>query len=635
MSKGLITLLAALAALVLFVAINIVSTRSLPGARVDLTQARLYTLSEGSRKIASALQEPIRLTLYYSDEAAREAPQLSTYAQRVRETIQELSRASGGKIRFDVVNPQPFSKEQDQADQAGLIAPPTGNGQSLYFGLVGRNALDQQQVIPLFNPQNEQFLEYDLTRLIYLLSSPKKPVIGLMSQLPVEGTQGNPMMRRGTPPWQIIAQAKDFFDVKSVPADSTSIPADVQVLLIIHPKNLSERALYAIDQFVMRGGRLMVFVDPWCDADIPPGVDPMQAMGMPKNSDLKKLFESWGIEMIPEQIVTDRKNALRVTIGSQARPETISYVAWLGLGKDGLDQNDPITGVLQNVTIATPGALRKKDGATIEFTPLLTTSTDTMLKPVSEFQFIPDPKKLLSEFASGNQAYTLAARIRGNVKSAFPAGNPATPAAEGQPAPADPNHLSESKQPLEAIVVADCDMLSDRFWVQENRLGGIVLGMNKVADNGDLVLQSLDNLAGSSDLISVRARGRFSRPFERVQEIQRSAEQQFRAKEQELTRKVEETQQKIQELQRQRPEQGSALLTPEQKAEIEKFRTTLADSRKELRDVRFQMNKDVERLEQRLKIINIGLVPVLVGTFALGLAAYRSNRRRSMKAARG
>lgn len=649
MNKNLLSLGSLAAAAVLFVALNILAGAGLSRSRLDLTEGRLYTLSEGSRNIAKKLDEPIRLTLYYSEKQSADVPAAyKSFGTRVKEVLREYALASGGKITVEFANPEPFSDVEDRAVQAGLMGAPVGRSASdrFYFGLVGVNSTDKQETIPFFRPDREEFLEYQLTRLIYLLSDPKKKAVGVMSWLPIEGSQGNPMMgpQGQSPPWQIIQQAKDVFDVKTIERDVDAIPADVKVLLLVHPKSVSEKTLYAIDQFVLKGGRVLVFVDPLCEADVPPGINPMQAMQLPKNSNLTRLFDAWGVQMIDGKFAADRTNALRVNVGDRNRPEQVDYVAWLSLRADDIDRSDSVTGGLQSINVATAGALQKKAGATTEFVPLIQTSPDAMAMDVAQISFMPDPKKLIAEFVPGSSRLVLAARVTGKAKSAFPDGKPAaapkppdpnspTPVAEEPKEDPKANWTAESAEPINVIVVADCDMLTDRFWVQEQRLGQMLLGYDKMADNGDLVIGALDNLSGSSDLISVRARGRFQRPFEKVKEIQKDAEKTYLTKEQQLQTRLRETEAKIAELQRQRPDAanpnaGGALLTPEQQAEIEKFRKQMVDTRKELREVQHQLRKDIERLDTRIRFLNIGLMPILVGAAAIGLSFWRLSSRR-------
>lgn len=625
------------AAFVAFVALNMLAGAGLRSARLDLTEGKLFTLSPGSRNIAAALKEPVTLTLYYSEgQAAELPPKVSAYAQRIREVLAEYANASGGKIVVREVNPEPFSEAEDKAVETGLpsVSADRSGTQPFYFGLVGTNSTDRQETMPFLWPDREPFLEYELTRMISLLSDAKRPAVGLMSWLPMEGGEFNPMTRQPPPPaWQIVQTAKDLFDIRTVPTTATEIPADINVLWVVHPKNPSEATQYAIDQFVLRGGRLLVFADPNCEADVPPGINPMQAMGLPKSSGLPRLFEKWGVELVPGSLAADRDAALRVGVGSQTRPEAVDYILWLGLSKDNLDATDAVTGQLRTLNIATAGVLRKAANATTEFTPLVQTGTNSQLVGEEKVSFMPDPKVLLADFKPSGERLAIAARVTGRVASAFDAAPPPAPAAEGEAPPAATTapHIAESAEPVNIIIVTDCDMLQDRFWVQEERLGPISLGLTKFADNGDFAISALDNLTGSSDLISVRSRATFQRPFVRVDRIRRDAEQKYLAKEQELRNKLQETQQKIDELQRSKPDEqnpGSlVILTPEQQAEIEKFRQEKLETRKALRDVQHQLRKDIEGLGRNVKLVNIWLMPAVVGIAALGLGAWRARRR--------
>lgn len=621
---SLISIGAFAAAAVAFVAINVLAGAGLSRARLDLTEGRLYTLSPGSRAVAAELPEPVRLTLYLSEGRADIPPQIATYAQRVREVLDEYARASKGRIAVEVVNPEPFSDAEDRAVAAGLAGIPTGRGQErIYFGLVGTNTTDRQEVMPFLRPDREPFLEYELTRMIYLLGEPERRVVGLMSWLPVEGGQPNPMTGQpGAPALQVVRQAREMFEVRTIERDTAEIPADVKVLWIVHPKSVSERTQYAIDQFVMRGGRVLLFVDPLCEADVPPGVNPMQAMNLPKDSNLPRLMQRWGVELVPSMIATDRDAALRVNVGSQGRPEPVDYIAWLSLSENNFDRDDAVTGGLRTMNLPTPGALRTVPGASTDVSPLVRTGTNSALIGADRFSFFPDPKALLAQFKPGGERLTIAARIAGPARSAFDA------PPEGADGAA---HLSQSAGPINVVVFADCDFLQDRFWVQEERLGPIVLGLNKIADNGDFVIAALDNLSGSSNLMAVRARGTFRRPFGRVEQLRREAEQRYLAREQELQARLRETEQKINELQRARADAQNpgalVLLTPEQQAEIEKFRAEQVATRRDLRAVQHQLVKDIEGLGRTVKFVNIGLMPILVGVGALGLAAWRARRR--------
>ncbi|MCC6320123.1 MAG: Gldg family protein [Phycisphaerales bacterium] len=636
MNKSFISIGALLAALVLFFAVNIAGSSMLRGVRADLTQGHMYTLSQGSRSVAGKLQEPIRLTLYYSEKAANDVPQIKSYAARVKEILHEFERASGGKLRLDIVNPEPFSEAQDRADAAGLVGAPIGRGvDRLYFGLVGVNSTDKQETIPFFDMRKESFLEYDLTRMIYLLSDAPKKTVGVMSWLPVQGMPFNPMtgQRGGQQPWQIIEQMKELFEVKTVEPGVKEIPADINVLVVIHPKSPSIDTQYALDQFVLRGGRLLMFVDPLCEVDVPPGMNPMQAMNVPKASDVPTLFKAWGLELHEAKVAADRSLAMSIPTGSQTRPELISVIAYLQLEADNLAKDDPITGSIGTVRMVTSGVLAQSTGATTAFEPLVSTSDQAAELNAQELAAFPNWKDLLAKFEPGKQPLVLAARVTGKVKSAFPDGPPRpAPPAEGQPPAPERNgpHLAESTEPINVIVFADCDMLRDEVWVQPIGFGNVRLGYQKTADNGDLVFGAVDNLGGSGDVMNLRSRGTFSRKFDRVEGIQKQAEQQYAAKEKELQDKLRETESEINKLQQQRPDgQATMFLTPEQQTKLEEFQKERVETRKQLRRVQLDLRKDIERLGNNLKIANMALMPGIVALVAVGVGAFRSNRRRA------
>jgi ABC-type uncharacterized transport system involved in gliding motility auxiliary subunit len=629
MNRAVLSLLAILICIVLFFGLNIAGSSLLRGARADLTQGRLYTLSPGSKAIAAKLEEPIHLTFYLSQKQADALPEIKSYATRVEEFLREYAAASKGKIKLSIVNPEPFSETEDQANQAGLYPMPTG-GDKLFFGLVGVNSTNKQETIPLFDQRKEEFLEYDLTRLVYLLSNPPKKTVGIMAWLPINGTPNNPMMRgQNVPPWQVAAQLGELFDTKTIATDVAEIPPDVKVLMVVHPKNISDKTQFAIDQFVLKGGRLLLFVDPWCESDLPPGINPMDmnAMKIPKASDLTRLMAAWGVEMLPERWAADDDAAIRV------RGQEVAMLQYLRLTKDknNFESSDSVSGELQLVHMDIAGVLNKKPDATTQFQPLLRTGPHSQTMDSKMVQFMPQPTELRLAFKPGDTPLTVAARVTGKVKTAFPDGNPvkAMPV-EGQPPPADAS-LKEGE--VNIIIVADCDMLADRFWVQKFEMQGVTLGVQKFADNGEFVIGAVDNLSGSSDLMSLRARGKFARPFDRVEDIQKAAEGKYLAKQKELQDSLRQAEGRISEMMQKAPQGGQIILTPEQEAEIKKTRAQVVDYRRQLRDVQHQLNKDIENLGTKLKILNIGVMPLAVGVLAVGLSLYRVNRRRSVKAA--
>lgn len=633
-------------AVALFLAVNILGSAALRSARLDLTENALYTLTAGSKNIARAVQEPIRLRLFYTRRAAAALPSVGAYATRVREMLEEYARLSRGRIHVSLVDPEPFSEAEDEAVAAGLVGLPVSSGQRLFFGLIGTNSTDDQKVIPFFDYNKEQFLEYDLTKLIYTLMNPRMPAVGLLTSLPMEGLRPERFDPRqpqqGQPPWQILTQMKEVFDVRTIDPQAPKLDG-LDALMIVHPKNLADDALYAIDQFVLRGGRLLVFVDPNCEADTAGQFDLQSMIRADKSSQLTRLFDAWGIAMPRDKIAADKAAAITVSTGGNPnQPETSPYVAWLQVKGDMLKRDDAVAGQFSQLIVATPGILDRQSGEhavpELVFTPVITTTPDAMRMDQSRVQFIPQPKELLADFVPGGERLTIAARLSGRLRSAFGSSPPKPP--EGAPPPERPPHAAQAEQPVNIFVCADVDILTDRFWVQEDRLmGQILLGYRKVSDNGDFILSVIEQLTGSADLISVRARGQYARPFTRVQAIQRDADQKHLARQQELDRRIREAERRIAELQRQQPAASSAasgiILTPEQQAEIAKLQDELIENRRQKRQVELQMRKDIDRLRSTLYAVNAAAIPLAVCAGALGLAGWRASRRRADRARTG
>lgn len=644
MSTRNLSLIGLLVAAALFLAVNILGSAALRSARLDLTENKLYTLTSGSRNIARAVEEPIHLKLFYSKKAAGGLPAVGAYAARVRQVLEEYERLGSGRIKVSVVDPEPFTEQEDEAVAAGLVGVPAPGGARLFFGLVATNSTDDQKVLPFFDYQKEQFLEYDVTKLVYTLMNPKRPVVGLISSLPIEGVEPerfDPRQQQPRQPaWQIVTQMKEFFTVRVIPAQDVTLPDDLDVLMVVHPKNLSDAALYAIDQYVLKGGRLVAFVDPNCEADTAGAVDLQSMIRADKSSQLTKLFDAWGVSMARDRIAADQKAAEKVaTGGNPNQPETAPFVPYIKVTGDMFARDDAVAGQFAMMYFATSGILDKKSGdqgvPELVFTPIIRTTDDSMRMEQARVQFMPQPKELLADFVSGGERLTLAARVSGKLKSAFASGPPAP--ADGAPAPERPAHVAQAEQPVNVVLCADVDMLSDRFWVREDRLmGQILLGYVKFADNGDFVLSLIEQLTGSQDLISVRARGQYARPFTRVQAIQKEADQKHLKAQQDLDKKIRETETRIREIQQRNPDAGAQagrmILTPEQQKEIEKLQNDLLATRKEKRQVELQMRRDIEGLRSTLYAINAAAIPAAVCLGALGLATVRASRRRADRA---
>ena len=609
-----------------FLARTIVATFVLRGARIDLTESRLYTIAPGTERIVGSLAEPVNRYFFFSDEASRSTPALRAYAQRVRELLEEMAARSDGKLRLTVIDPQPFTEDEDRATDFGLAAVPVGaNREPLYFGLAGTNSTDGRETIGFFQPDKEEFLEYDVASLVYRLANPKKPVVGLLSTLPVD-TSFDPMSGQMREGWAAIQQTRELFDVRQVAPDAKAIDADIGALLLVHPKDLSPATLYAIDQFVMRGGKLLAFVDPVAESDRP--MDPMGGMGaMPtaRSSDLAPLFKAWGVDYDPQQVIGDWQHALTVAMRAGEAPSP--HIAVLGLGSDSMAQDDVITHGLQSVNVMTAGMLAPHEGSALQFEPLLSTSTQSAPIPASRLTFMADPASLLDGFKPTDRKYTIAARVHGKLKSAYPDG---PPAADGAAAT---GHLKESKGDADLVVVADTDILSDMLWVRRQDLFGQPFTV-AWANNGDMLANALDNLTGSQDLISIRGRQSFFRPFTRVDELRRRADERLREKEQELDRELKDTEQKLTALEAARGDAGAGLvLTPQQQAELERFQAERLRIRRDLREVRRGLDVEIDRLGMTLKALNISLMPSLLAIGAILLAWLRRRRLAAGRAA--
>ncbi len=620
MRRGVLSTGSLLLAVVLLLAVNILAATVFGGWRLDLTQNRLYTLSDGSRAVVGKLEEPITLNLFFSQKALRDVPQIQAYAARVRALLGEYVAQSGGKLHLKVVDPEPFSDAEDRAVQFGLRGLPVGGagGESAYFGLAATNSTDGEEVIPFLSPASEDTLEYDLTRLIYKLGQGKRPVVAVMSSLPVNGSVA-PMTQQQAPAWAVIEQLRELFEVRVLATFEKKIPDDVELLILIHPKDLSPATQFAIDQFALRKGRVLALLDPYSDVEAPPRDPIMPTMMLPKTpSDLGPLLGAWGVDMAPDKVIADREAARMVSFNQDAPPQ--EYLVWLDLQAPRFDRKDVITARLTQMYMNTVGALAKKDGATTEFTPLMTSSAQSMLIGTDGLDK-PDPAALLREFKSSDQSLTFAARVQGPLRTAFPDGPP-----QGADVPAQV--LKESSVPANLVLIADADFIYDRFWAQVQDMRGSRM-VQPFADNGAFFINAVDNLSGSGDLINVRSQGTYARPFTVVQAMNRTAQEQFRAAEQRLQAELEQTEQTLARLQQSRGEQAGPLMSAEQQQEIARFQAERVRLRRELREVQRNLRQDIDRLETRLKFVNIGLVPLLIAFAAVLVVLTRGRGRRS------
>jgi ABC-type uncharacterized transport system involved in gliding motility auxiliary subunit len=608
------------------IGINMLADARLANVQLDLTQGRIYTLSPGTKQVLADLKEPVTLRLFYSRQLGTTVPAYGTYADHVREMLRDYASLSGGKVRLEFYDPEPFSDTEDRAMGYGLQGVPLDQGGTqVYFGLAGTDQEDDERTIPFFQAERERFLEYDLTKLVYDLSNPKRPVVGVMSSLPLDGDPRAMMMGQsaGGQPYASAVLLRQTNTVKSVPTNAQVIDPDIQVLLVAEAQNLSPATLYAIDQFVMRGGKLMAMVDPWSEAL---AATPSQT-GMPPtdtHSDLKRLFDAWGIEFDPGQVVGDLTGAWRVRAGNGDREGAVNYVAWFNI-RDGINHDDPATADLQQVTVASSGFLAKAPNASIDFSPILSSSDRSGLVPVDQVK-MPDPAKVLAGFKPAGGPRVIAARVHGVLKSAF---SEPPPLAEGQKRPDGfPAYKAQTDGPANMVVVADSDILADRFWVRVADFFGQQTA-TPFSDNGPFVANLIGTLTGSDALIGLRSRGDTNRPFTMVASMQADAEAQFRETQQALQAHLDDVEKQLRTLRSGGGDSGKpdAVITPQQSVAIDAARQDVLQTRQKLRAVQLELNRDISALEDEMRVFTIVLVPAMLTVLAMVMGLVQRRRR--------
>jgi ABC-type uncharacterized transport system involved in gliding motility auxiliary subunit len=593
--------------------------------RVDLTAERLYTLSTGSKQVLGKLENDVTLKFYFSASSAEMPMGLKTYANQVQDLLKEYELAGKGRVALEAYDPKPDSDSEEWAQRYGIEPQQTNPfGQPVYFGLVAVCG-ETEAVIPGFNPRTEATLEYDITRLITRVAWPEKPVIGVLSSLSVLGAPQNPMMmmrrQQQDQGWTAFRELRKDYTVREIQADAEAIDADVKALIVVHPKNLEDKALFAIDQFVLRGGRLIVCVDPFNIADFEANQQQQNPMmmqmggGQAGPSTLGKLFDAWGVTFDTAKIVADLSAATKLNSGN-GRVE--DNPAFLSLGTANMAKDDLLTAQLSQVMLPFAGALSANTPKEITFTPLITTSKDNAcLVDQMNAQF--GMSAMRAQLKPDGAQRTLAARLQGTFKTAFPDGlsTNGTAAATN----AAPAHLTSGTSTV--MIFGDADFLNDRFCVQVmNSLFGQVA--QPINDNLTLFGNTVEQFAGREELIGVRSRGQFNRPFVKVDQLEVKAMKQWQAEEERLEAALQETQQRLADLQQKKSGNERLILSKEQQAELEQFRKTQAETRKQLKEVRKNLNKDIERLGLSLKVVNIALLPLLV----IGFGLFRGLRRR-------
>ena len=611
-----------LLAIISFLSFNVLNKNFFKNLRFDLTRYNVYTLSDGTKSILKSIKEPLDFKLFYTKQIGDLNPVYQIYYDRVKEILEQYVLLSNNKIKLKILNPKPFSDEEDKAVEYGLQGAEIMAGVYGYFGLIATNSTDDEEKIIFFQPDRSPFLEYDLSKIVTNLANPNRRIVGLYTDLPMLGTF-NPLAKSeeaaAAPPWAVYNQMKEFFEIKRIHEKTRSLPDDLELLMLVHPKKIPDRLIYMIDQFVLRGGKLLVFIDPNSETEsFSPDADQINGSN---SSYLSELLEKWGVELVENKVVGDLLSARRVEIGASDQPSVTDYLAWLDINKDHMDDTHQATSKVQRLTFATSGFLKNnKKNNKINFKRLVWSTTQSMQIDVSEV-ISPDPTTLLRNFVPSNEELTLVAEIKGSFLTNFPDGPPVTNRKDDF----DKNkHINESIKPTTLVVLADADMLYDEYWLKYEQSGEVL----PIANNADFTVNLLEYLNGTEDLIGLRGKGVSSVPFIKVEKIQKEAEQKFRSKEQELLEKLNNYQSKLENIQKGSGEdEENTLLTKEENLEIDKFREEMIFVRSELRKVQNALRKDIEKLDSTLKFFNIFLVPILLVIISVVLGFIERRKR--------
>ncbi len=599
-------------AIILFLAVNVIASNTLRSSRADLTESELYSLSNGTQDLLAKLDEPLHMRFFLSESLVQSAPQLSAYAKRVRALLDTYANRAQGKITLEVIDPKPFSDAEDRAVGLGINRIRlSGVADPLFFGLAVTNSTDGKANIPVFSPDRETFLEYDLTRLIAELGQRGKPVIALFDGL---GVIGNPTYRM--PQQQIFAQLSEIYNVQLQRGDVDELPENTRVVLVVHPQDLTERTLYTIDQWALGGGATMVFVDPAAETQVgpQPGVPPANPA-----STMGKLFDAWSVGFDTALAVGDPNYAMRTVRNANGRQERVINVPWLSLREGALDKSNAATAQLSSVVLTTAGSFTTtSDDVTLA--PWLTASFEAgTVSAADAVNPQGDPRQLFTSLKRSNAPLVLAGRLSGKIKTAFPNGKP-----EGSEAKGDP--LTAPTAGANIVLFGDADMMMDRNWIQQRQIFGQRVAQ-AFANNGDLVLNTVEQLIGGVALADLRGRGVSWRPFERIAAIEKAAENKYRSKEQELTARLKETEDKLRELAAGAEQSKDEPLSAEGVAAMEQFRAQLLGTRAQLRNVQLDLRRDVQRLTSWIITANVGAIPTLIAVLALGYALRRPRRK--------
>ena len=609
-------------AVVIFVAVNFTASEWLARYKLDFTSDQLFTLSAGTRNILNGLAEDITLKFFVSKSELLKLPGVSAYAGRIEDFLREYERLSNGKVKVQIIDPEPFSESEDLAVGYGLEGIVSQSGNQIYLGLVGANSIDGIETIPFFFPEREELIEYDLTKMIYQLANSSQRTIGLISSLPVQGTSGLTGTGTTGEVWTFLTQLSSFFNVQILEPTIEKLPQNLDLLMLIHPRNLSDSLLYQIDQFTLQGGGLVTMVDPYSETLASLVGSMPQLADTDMSSNLNLITKNWGIELDDSVIVGDLPVSARVLEGDGSSGNTVNYPVWMNVQPEQLNDKDLVTADLGNIILATAGSLRADQNTTLEITPLIQTSKAAKKFDKNEFVQIENIRELIEHYVEGNESLLLAARISGKAQTAFPEGHQYVDDANIQQ---QRPHVSEGE--VNAIIIADTDFLRDRFWVRTQQIFGQSISFAE-ASNGELIRNVVENLSGDKNLIGLRARGQFFRPFTLTQKIRLDAEQRNLGHELQLQQELERVENLLTDYSSSQNEvAGERILTNEQQDEIKQIRDRQIIVRKQLRDVKRNLQQDIDRLEFGVTMLNLLTVPLLVSLIGVFACVYGRHYR--------
>ncbi len=627
----LFSVVGVVALLIILVALNVLG--NFKKFRWDLTENHLYTLSQGSQRIVQKLDTPVEVRFYYSKDNASTPVYLRTYAQEVEDLLAEFQQASHGKIKIVKLDPKPDSDAEDSARLDGVEGQTVNLSDKVYLGLAV-SCLDAKAAIPFLSPGRESLLEYDVSRAISSVANPKKAVIGVMSALPVLG-RNTPMMmmqrQQGSAPWVFAQELKENYAVREVPLTADKIDDDISVLLLCYPKGIADSAQYAIDQFLLRGGKMVALLDPFSFVDFQMSGQAGMMGGEGFSASLDKLLKAWGINFTSNQVVADPAFATKIQRESnvvQSDPSVLSLTA------DAINRSDPLGAASNDVLFPFAGAFLGTPAAGLKEEVLISSSEQSSLIDAMTVQMGSDAVR--KALKPAHTRYPLAVRLTGKFKTAFPNGKPAAPPAESPNPSATPTptpSASSTSVPLKeatnegvVVLVGDADFAFDTIAGSEQQVLNQTV-FSPTNGNLNFIESSVEMLAGDSNLMSIRSRASANRPFLVVNQMEAAAEQRYQSKIDELENSIAQTKQKLAALQNTNPSDQKTVLSPQQQAEIKKFRENEAKSDKELKQVRKDLRQEIDSLQNTLKWINIAAVPLLITLAGLGFAIFKRQSR--------